>query len=249
MTETGKAYQIYYKNLMRSRVFSSKVIKLYVKSYKRHDHKDALEKIIESNQRYIRFIAKKALTAKFDILDLINEGNIGLIEAIDKFDYNRRSSFLSFAHYQIRKRILLYKNTYGTKVHTPYDVVIGSNAVKRFIEDYTKEHSYEPSKDIIKRRLNINDTLLNKELNYINNFNNNIYIEHDIANSNDDNNKDLKELMLLLPEDKRQLLNELYGSFGTFPKDIKIIAEERHTTAEAVSEEVDKILKLLKQIK
>jgi len=70
--------------------------------------RDAIQMLIESNLRFVIKVAKKYRKSGLPLLELINEGNIGLIEAARRFDPDRNVRFTSYAVWWIRQRILFY---------------------------------------------------------------------------------------------------------------------------------------------
>ena len=76
------------------------------KRYEKGD-KSVVNKILESNMRFVFAVAKR-YSNQANVLDLVNEGNMGLLEAIDKFDWRLDNRFLSYAVWYIRKNISTY---------------------------------------------------------------------------------------------------------------------------------------------
>ena len=80
--------------------------------------------IVNANQRFVVAVAKKFGTNE-NLLDLISEGNIGLMEAIDRFDYTKGVRFSTFAVWYIRRAINFYNINHGS-------LVTKSNIAKRY---------------------------------------------------------------------------------------------------------------------
>ena len=75
------------------------------KMYKKYDCQHAKEEIFLSSQRFVISVAKKFLTENLDLFDLINEGNIGLIEAIEKYNVNTECRFTTYSVWYIQRAI------------------------------------------------------------------------------------------------------------------------------------------------
>jgi RNA polymerase primary sigma factor len=84
----------------------SKEEELYLIKEAQQGNKDARDKLIKTHLRFVYFTAKKYHSNNVELSDLINEGNIGLMEAVDKFKPNKNIQFLSFAVYYINRSIL-----------------------------------------------------------------------------------------------------------------------------------------------
>ena len=88
------------------------------KRYEKNE-KRAKDKLTESNLRLVVSIAKKYQTSGISLLDLINEGNMGLIKAADKFDPDRGFHFISYAVWWIRQAIILAISQKASLIRLP----------------------------------------------------------------------------------------------------------------------------------
>jgi RNA polymerase primary sigma factor len=84
-----------------------------------HDADDALRELIEANLRFVVAYAKRFRHSRVSLLDLINEGNIGLIQAAKKFDPTKNVKFITYAVWWIRQAILHALSEHGTTFRLP----------------------------------------------------------------------------------------------------------------------------------
>ncbi len=248
MTDSSKSYLIYQKELAKCIIFSQEVVKKYIKGYKKFNDKSSLDKIIGSNTKYVRTLAYKELREGFELMDLVAEGTIGLLEAIEEYDESYKNTFLSFAHFKIKGKINMYIDSYSSKVHIPYNVVIGSNQTRRFIANYVAEHGYPPRVEFIADKLKVKVEDIKKELDYINNVKSNKYIDNDFSMTEESISKVLNEYIQLLPEDKQEFINDYFGTLGYYKLSTKDMAKKYNISENTIKTEVNKIIKFFQTL-
>ena len=107
----------------------------------REGDKEALNKLINANLKFVVSVANKYRVTGIPLEDLINEGNIGLIKAAYRFDETRGFKFISYAGWWIRQSILQFISDKGRVVHLPANVANAVTKMKRRSEEL--EHSLE----------------------------------------------------------------------------------------------------------
>lgn len=112
------AVQIYLKQIENIPVLTREEERVCAEAAKKGDPK-AKEKLITSNLRFVVSIAVKYQNLGLPLMDLINEGNMGLIRAVDKFDVNRGFKFISYARWWIRHFILKAIFEQSTSIKLP----------------------------------------------------------------------------------------------------------------------------------
>ncbi|MGQ9616523.1 MAG: sigma-70 family RNA polymerase sigma factor [Spirochaetota bacterium] len=112
------AVQIYLKQIEGIEVLSREEEAMYAERAARGD-KEAREKLITSNLRFVVSVAVKYQNLGLPLMDLINEGNMGLIKAVERFDIKRGFKFISYARWWIRHYILKAIFEQSTSIRMP----------------------------------------------------------------------------------------------------------------------------------
>lgn len=118
-------------------------------------NKKARKKFIESNLRLVVSVAVKYVGKGLDFEDLIQEGNIGLIKALDRFDINRGFKFSTYAVWWIRQTITRAIHNSCRNIRIPVPVSEDINKYKRAKAELSMNLQHEPSNDEIAKALDI----------------------------------------------------------------------------------------------
>ena len=106
---------------------------------------EAREKLVTANLRFVVSVAKQYQHQGLPLSDLINEGNLGLITAANKFDETRGFKFISYAIWWIRQSILQAIADYSSMVRRPQSQIAISNKIKNATNDFVQKHQRQPS--------------------------------------------------------------------------------------------------------
>jgi RNA polymerase primary sigma factor len=115
----------------------------------------ARQRIIQCNFFLVVSIAKKYVNQGFGLLDLIQEGNMGLIRAADKFDYRRGTRFSTYATYWIRQNISRYIGTQRHAVRLPSHQAEALSRFKRISSDMAQAEQTPPPLDSVAHEMHI----------------------------------------------------------------------------------------------
>jgi len=202
------------------------------------------QELLEGNLRFVITVAKMYQNQGVDFCDLVAEGNIGLMKAIQNFDWTKNLRFISYAVWWIRQSILQSLNEHSRTIRIPVNVIQdmqkdkkrsekdGSNINDRFVNlPTTINLEYQINED--------GDTLIDL-------IENKDSMRPDEVFNNKQQLKDgLFEIMSVLDDRERQIVEDYYGISGT-PRTLEDIGSDFNLTKERVRQIKEKALRKLR---
>lgn len=146
--------KIYLREIGRVPLLSSdEEIELAVKISEGDEY--AKQRLTEANLRLVVSIAKKYVGRGMYFLDLIQEGNVGLIKAVDKFDYKKGFKFSTYATWWIRQAITRAIADQARTIRIPVHMVETINRLKKVQSQLLHENGVEPSEELIAEKMDL----------------------------------------------------------------------------------------------
>jgi RNA polymerase primary sigma factor len=233
----------------------------------------AAEELVVKNLRFVISVAKQYATDKISLEDLVNEGNIGLIKAVDKFDPNKGYKFISFAVWYVRKLIMEYVSNYGKTVRIPANRINELSKLNKYVSVVEQKNCHKADiEEVItefSKEMDSEDFVL---LNSLNNFSIDS-LDREI-HSEDGNSTSVSDLMFDEDADKtdyllgktdvkseinialstlkprnKKIMEMLFGLNGYQPMTLQEVGDEIGLTREMVRQIKEKSLKLMSQNK
>lgn len=230
---------------------------------------EARDKLIKSNLRFVISVAKQYQNKGVLLLDLINEGNIGLIHAAETFDESRGFRFISYAVYWIRRAILAALTEQSHMIHIPFNQYYLHSRVKKIFEEEKakgKDVTEEDIANILKVDAeDIFDVLKsNDTINYTVSLNNTLSSEDEkgtlidvIKNENikspdtdlmvESMREDVEKILnKVLDEREKQVISMNYGLGGKEAMSFQEISDRLGLTKECIRQIKEKAMRKLR---
>ncbi|WP_337561031.1 RNA polymerase sigma factor RpoD/SigA [Prevotellamassilia timonensis] len=130
----------------------------------RQGDKNALERLVKANLRFVVSVAKQYQGQGLELTDLINEGNVGLINAAMKFDETRGFKFISYAVWWVRQSILQALADKSRLVRLPLNQIGYVSKVNHFYHDFMQKNNRAPTLDEVADALGMEKSKVNAAL-------------------------------------------------------------------------------------
>lgn len=130
--------------------------------------KKAIDKLVKANLRFVISVAKQYQNKGLTLVDLIQEGNIGLIEAAKRYDETRGFKFISYAVWWIRQSIIHAISEQCRTIRVPMNQVVYINKINKASEKFEQENGRKPSVEELEKETNLDSDKINLTLASIN---------------------------------------------------------------------------------
>ena len=233
----------------------------------KHHEPEALDKLIKANLRFVVSVSKQYQNQGLSLPDLINEGNLGLIKAAQRFDETRGFKFISYAVWWIRQSILQALAEQARIVRLPLNKIGSINKINKTLNELEQQFEREPSPLEIAQALelapkDVKEALANAgrhismDAPLSQDEDSNMY---DILLSKDSQSPDKKLVNDSLRKEIERVLNTLthreaeiiryyYGLNGKHPFTLEEIGEKFNLTRERVRQIKEKAINQLKNV-
>lgn len=127
-------------------------------------NKAAANELVTANLRFVISVAKQYQNKGLDLVDLIQEGNIGMLEAAYKFDETRGYRFISYAVWWIRQSIMRAISEQCRTVRVPMNQIVNMSKINKMSEKFEQKNGRAPSMEEIEEETNLNRKKINMSL-------------------------------------------------------------------------------------
>ena len=227
--------------------------------------KIALEKLTKANLRFVVSVSKQYQNQGLSLPDLINEGNLGLIKAAQRFDETRGFKFISYAVWWIRQSILQALAEQSRIVRLPLNKIGSINKINKAYAKLEQEYEREPNAEEIAELLDITEAEVKESLK---NAGRHISMDAPLVQDEDNNmydvlksdeaptpetgllyeslRKEIDRAISTLSDKEARVISEYFGLNGSHPMTLEEIGEEEGLTRERVRQIKEKAIRRLK---
>lgn len=225
----------------------------------------AKDELIKGNLRFVVSVAKKFQTSGVSLLDLINEGNLGLIKAAEKFDPDRGFHFISYAVWWIRQSIMLAISQKSSLIRLPLNRTADLQKIERVHKKLEHQLGREPSASEIAEELEMD----NEEINHLRNITQDFISLDTTLGDSDDTTildmvvdhkadspdfhileesllKSLNEVLDTLTDSEKEILSMRYGLNGYEPMSLQQIGDKFSLSKERIRQIEKKAIRRLR---
>ncbi|NLN94633.1 MAG: sigma-70 family RNA polymerase sigma factor [Bacteroidales bacterium] len=228
--------------------------------------REALEKLTKSNLRFVVSVSKQYQNQGLSLPDLINEGNLGLIKAAQRFDETRGFKFISYAVWWIRQSILQALAEQSRIVRLPLNKIGSINKINKAYARLEQEFEREPNVTEIAELLDITEAEVKDSMR---NSGRHISMDAPLVQDEDNNmydvlksdevatpetallyeslRKEIDRAMSTLSQKEADIIRLYFGLNGSHPMTLEEIGEKFQLTRERVRQIREKAIRRLKQ--
>lgn len=218
--------------------------------------KKAMDELIQRNLRFVVSVAKKYQSENNPLEDLVNEGNLGLIKAAQKFDPNKGFKFISFAVWYIRKNLTEYVTRGNRLIKLPLNKVIDINAYNRKLDaleqkfgrnvdvnelltEYKKGEITKEEIEILEdlnltKIWSLDKTIGDEDMKLYDVIEDTTFPKTDHLLINNLFKEQIQDLLSTLKPKEIDIINKLYGLNGHTPKNFSEIGKEYGVSREYI---------------
>jgi len=219
-------------------------------SITKSSRKVLLDELVIGNLRFVISVAKAYQNQGMDVLDLISEGNIGLMKAAEKFDPNSGVKFISYAVWWVKQSIIASLNDNSRTIRLPSNIVQESQKQKK--EEKNNDFDFVVENEVEQFLPNLPFTVgLYNEINEDGDQlidilpNKNADNPEDILNTSEEIKKKVNMMLSVLDDREKTIIEKYYGLTGV-ESNLEDLGEEFGCTKERVRQLKDKAIKKLR---
>jgi RNA polymerase primary sigma factor len=199
----------------------------------------ARDKLINSNLKFVITCAKQYTGQGVSLMDLIQAGNLGLTEAVERFDPDRGYKFLSFAVWYIRREMIKAIYNTGRTIRYPVTYITKITKVKKAYDEFLTKNQREPTDEELIKLTNLtqkqyNSTIIDKSycqsletpINEGNSTLEDLLTQDEVSFSDTFTVDSINKALNVLNPKERKVIEEYYGLNGVPERTIKEIAKE-----------------------